>query len=152
MPDGKLDFGALLPHVHVFGGVRRFLEIGNALVQRGHRYVLYHPDGSPPGWLPFHGEVRPLAALAQSQHMVLLTASPDLLQPFAAAQARLKLFYCVHKNLPGREIACSPDWTLLANSGALRARLWRRYHVRAEDAIGGGGVELFRPRPHQNPP
>ncbi len=145
MSDGPLDFGALLPHVHVFGGVRRFLEIGNALVRRGHRYVLYHPEGTPPQWLPFRGEVRPLAAL--SSHQVLITASPDLLQPFAAAPAQLKLFYCVHKNLPGRDIARCRDWTLLANSAALQRRLRRRYGVHAADAIGGVDLELFHPRP-----
>jgi glycosyltransferase involved in cell wall biosynthesis len=142
---GRLDFGALLPHVHVFGGVRRFLEIGNVMVRRGHRYVLYHPDGTPPQWLQFHGEVRPLAAL--SAHQVLLTASTELLQPFAATPAQLKLFYCVHKNLPGRGVVRSRDWTLLANSEALRRRLRRRYGVRVEDAIGGVDIARFRPRP-----
>ena len=47
----KLDIGVLLPGVGVFGGVRRFIEIGNELVRRGHRYTLYHPTGEPPAKL-----------------------------------------------------------------------------------------------------
>jgi hypothetical protein len=57
----SVDFGALLPGVGVFGGVRRFLALGNALVQRRHRFVLYHPDGTAPDWLPFRGETKVLA-------------------------------------------------------------------------------------------
>lgn len=145
MADEGLDFAALLPNVNVFGGVRRFLEIGNELVRRGHRYVLYHPDGARPDWLPFDGEVRSLAALRNASHAVLLTADPGLVAEFDSAPARVKLFYCVHKNLPGRAIARHPGWTLLANSSGLRQRLWRRYRVRAEDAIGGVDVRLFKP-------
>lgn len=155
MSEPGLDFAALLPHVQVFGGVRRFLELGNVLVQRGHRFVLYHPDGARPDWFPFAGDVRPLAELEGRQHMVLLTASPSLIEPFARSAARLKLFYCVHKNLPGHEIARNPSWTLLANSSALQRRLWRRYRARAEDAIGGVNLDTFRPaaipRTHEPP-
>src|SRR5262249_58431992 len=51
-----------LPHVGVFGGVRRFLELGNAWVDAGHEVDLYHPGGAAPGWLPFRGSTRPLDA------------------------------------------------------------------------------------------
>jgi glycosyltransferase involved in cell wall biosynthesis len=141
-----LDFGVLLPHVGVFGGVRRFLELGNVLVRRGHRYVLYHPTGSPPTWMPFHGEVRPLAALREHTHGALVASHVDLADALESARANVKLFYCVHKNLPGRAIARHTGWTLLANSSALRERLWRRYRVRAEHALGGVNLHLFRPR------
>jgi len=145
MPEPRLDFAAALPHVGVFGGVRRFLEIGNQLIARGHSFTLYHPDGSAPQWLPFHGRVCALADLGAARHDVLMTADPSLRQPFEAARANVKLFYCVHKNLPERDIATHPNWTLLANSSALRERLWRRYRVRAEDAIGGVNLEMFHP-------
>ena len=79
---GPLDFGALLPGVGVFGGVRRFLALGNALVARGHRFVLYHPEGTAPGWLRFAGETRPLAALADAEHPVLLCGEPALVPDF----------------------------------------------------------------------
>ena len=46
-----------LPHVGVFGGVRRFLELGNAWTRLGHEVTLYHPDGTAPAWLPFDGRV-----------------------------------------------------------------------------------------------
>ncbi len=148
----RLDFGALLPGVGVFGGVRRFVELGNALVQRGHGFVLYHPAGTAPDWLPFRGETRPLAALPQHEHQVLLCGEPSLLAPFEAARARLKLFYAVLEKLPDeRRIVRHEGWTILANSSGIRSRLWRRHRVRAEDAIGGIDLRLFHPAREERP-
>jgi glycosyltransferase involved in cell wall biosynthesis len=143
---GGLDFGALLPGVGVFGGVRRFLEIGNALRRRGHSFTLYTPAGTAPEWLPFSGRTRPLAELGGTHHDVLLCGEPSLLGDFERAGARLKLFYCVLEKLPDeRRIVRHPGWVVLANSGGIRDRLRRRHGVRAEDAIGGVDCELFRP-------
>ncbi|UCE02768.1 MAG: glycosyltransferase family 4 protein [Candidatus Latescibacterota bacterium] len=148
-----LDFGVLLPHVGVFGGVRRFLELGNTLLRRGHRYVLYHPEGTRPTWMPFAGEVRRLGTLREHSHRVLVASHVDLAGELENACAELKLFYCVHKDLPARDIVRHRGWILLANSGALQQRLWRRHRVRAEDAIGGVDLRLFRPRaPAPEPP
>jgi glycosyltransferase involved in cell wall biosynthesis len=142
----RLEISALLPGVGVFGGVRRFLELGNALVRRGHRYVLYHPAGTRPGWLDFRGEVRPLADLPRTTHEVLLCGEPSLLPDFERATAQLKLFYCVLEKLPNeRRIVQHPGWTILANSSGVRDRLWRRHRVRAEDAIGGINLQMFHP-------
>ena len=49
-----------LPHVGVFGGVRRFIELGNAWSAMGHGVTLFHPEGTQPDWLPFAGTVRRL--------------------------------------------------------------------------------------------
>ena len=142
----RLEISALLPGVGVFGGVRRFLEIGNALVRRGHRYVLYHPAGTRPEWLEFAGEVRPLAELQRASHQVLLCGEPSLVPEFEQASARLKLFYCVLEKLPDeRRIVRHAGWTILANSSGIRERLWRRHRVRAVDAIGGINLQMFHP-------
>ncbi len=145
-PAARYDIGALLPGVGVFGGVRRFLALGNELVSRGHRFTLYHPAGEPPTWMPFTGLTRPLAGLDAGRHDVLLCGEPTLLPLFEAASARLKLFYCVLEKLPGeRHIVRHPGWVVVANSTGIRDRLWRRYRVRAEPAIGGVDLALFHP-------
>lgn len=145
-PGVRWDIGALLPGVGVFGGVRRYLTLGNELVRRGHRFVLYHPAGDAPGWMPFAGETRPLTALAASRHDVLVCGEPSILPHFEAARAGLKLFYCVLEKLPHeRAIVRHPGWHVLANSTGLRERLWRRHRVRALPVIGGIDLEQFRP-------
>ena len=143
-----LDFAALLPGVGVFGGVRRFVEIGNELVRRGHSYTLYHPDGEAPDWLPFLGEARPTSLLTKSRHQILICNDPPSLGVFDKAQADLKCFYFALENIRGeRAIARHPGWTILANSTGMHDRLTRKYRVPAEKVIGGVNTDVFRPQP-----
>jgi glycosyltransferase involved in cell wall biosynthesis len=145
---GKLDFAALLPGVGVFGGVRRFVEIGNELVRRGHSYAIYHPQGNAPDWLRFDGEARPTAALAKARHQILMCNDPPLLGRFEDARADLKLFYFALENIPReREIARHKGWTILANSTGTHDRLRRRYRVPVEKVIGGINLDVFKPQP-----
>jgi glycosyltransferase involved in cell wall biosynthesis len=145
----KLDFAAMLPGVGVFGGIRRFIEIGNELVRRGHTYTLYHPKGDAPKWLPFDGEVRPSADLSKAHHQILLCNDPPSLDLFAKAQADLKCFYFVGEKMPNEgSISRSPDWTILANSTGVRDRLRRKYGVLAETVIGGINLDVFNPQEH----
>jgi len=144
----SVDFGAVLPGVGVFGGVRRFIEIGNELVRRGHRYVLYTPNGERPTWLPFAGEVQDLEALRTAHHDVLLNNDTWTLELFAAADAGLKLFYCVVEKLQDeRRVLTDPRWTILANSSGIQERIRRRYGIQAERVVGGLDDRVFRPAP-----
>src|SRR5262245_54786834 len=61
---GPMRIALFLPHVGVFGGVRRFVELGNAWSAMGHEVRLFHPEGRPPDWLPFAGVTHPLAEAA----------------------------------------------------------------------------------------
>ncbi len=142
-----IDYGVLVPSVGVFGGVRRFIEIGNELVRRGHRYTLYSPTGESPAWLDFDGEAKPLTALPDARHQVLICNDPYVIADFENADADLKLFYFALENIKNeRRIARHPEWTILANSSGLCDYIWRRHHVRAEKAVGGINLETFKPR------
>jgi glycosyltransferase involved in cell wall biosynthesis len=146
--DTGLDIAALLPGVGVFGGVRRFVEIGNELTGRGHRFTIYHPDGGPPDWIPFSGTVRPLSEAARSRHQVTICNDPPLLGQLERMRSDLKLFYFVLENIRGeRSIARHPGWVPLANSTGMAERLWRRYRVRADKVVGGINLDMFRPVP-----
>jgi glycosyltransferase involved in cell wall biosynthesis len=144
----SLDIGALVPSIGVFGGVRRFIEIGNELVRRGHRYVLYHPTGEQPDWLPFKGETKPLSALDDSRHQVLICNDPPLLDRFEKARADVKLFYFALENIKNeRSIAGHSGWHILANSTGLCRRLRRKYRITVHPVIGGINLDTFKPRP-----
>jgi len=146
-PGDKLDFAALLPSVGVFGGVRRFIEIGNELVRRGHTYTLYHPKGDAPGWLPFDGDVRPTSDLIDARHQILMCNDPPSLDLFEKARADLKCFYFALEKVAGEgKIAKHPGWVILANSTGMHDRLRRKYGVPVEKVIGGINLDVFNPR------
>ena len=55
-----MKIAAIVPHLLPFGGIRRFIEVGNVMTARGHDYTLYAkeaPVGAKiAGWMDYHGE------------------------------------------------------------------------------------------------
>ena len=135
-----------LPHVGVFGGVRRYLELGNEWSALGHAVELFHPGGEPPAWLPFAGHTRPLAEAAQATSDLAIAGDSVTYARFRNHVARHHLYYCVLEGDPGLAAALGdPAVTLMANSGPLRTSLTRRTRRRVLDGIGGIRPERFRP-------
>lgn len=148
-----LDVAVLLPGIGVFGGIRRFIEIGNEFVRRGHRYTLYHPGGEPPDWLEFAGDVRKSEELRGAGHDVLMCNDPPLIPEFERARAALKIFYFALEGIADEaRIARRRDWVIVANSTGLAKRLERRHGVAAERAIGGISLDTFHPPATSRPP
>jgi glycosyltransferase involved in cell wall biosynthesis len=137
-----------LPHVGVFGGVRRFLELGNAWAATGHAVTLFHPGGERPGWLAFAGEVAPMATAAAGESELALCADPHSYPAFASHRAHAHLYYCVIEGDPGLDQALADSHVrLAANSGALRRTLTWRTRRPVLDGIGGINMRQFHPDP-----
>lgn len=143
-----MRISTFLPHLEVFGGVRRLLELGNAWVAMGHRVTLYHPAGGPPAWLAYAGEVAPLAAARGTESDLAVCADPHTFEAFAAHRAPTRLYYCVLEGDPGVDRALAASGVrLAANSGPLRRRLERRAPGPVLDGIGGISLRQFHPDP-----
>lgn len=137
-----MRIAALLPHLGVYGGVRRFLELGNRLVRRGHRFTIYVADGSKSAWLPFEGEVRPLEDAAATVHDALLCGDPSVLPVLAEAPARLRVLLVLGPRYVKKYRAlCRPDWLVVGVASD-----WNRYFpdVSGITLPGGVNVETFR--------
>ena len=52
-----MRLGVLLPHTKLYGGVKRFLELGNIFVEKGHEFYVFTPDGTPPDWFSYKGRM-----------------------------------------------------------------------------------------------
>src|SRR5215470_14418867 len=100
-----MRISTFLPHVDVFGGVRRFLELGNAWTDAGHEVTLFHPTGEAPAWLRYRGHVAPLAAAASASADVALCADPHTFAAFRGHRAGRHVYYCVVEKDPGVETA-----------------------------------------------
>src|SRR5262245_21668144 len=133
-----MRIGLFLPHVGVFGGVRRYLELGNEWVGMGHEVTLHHPQGTPPAWLPFAGHTATLAASAATESDLAICGDPQTYAAFRAHRARQHVYYCVLEGDPGLPAAIAQrDVMLMANSGPLRRGLERRARRAVLDGAGG---------------
>ncbi len=144
-----MRIATFLPHVGVFGGVRRFLELGNEWTRLGHDVTLYTPAGLPPTWLAYGGGIAPLGA-ATSSCDVAFCADPHTYDAFRAMPAARHVYYCVIEGDEGlARAAADPGVTLAANSGDLRAALAKRFRQVVLDGVGGIRTDFFRPGPAQ---
>ena len=135
-----------LPHVGVFGGVRRFIELGNAWAALGHRVTLYHPSGAAPAWLPYAGRTAPLDAAADEHADLALCADPHTYAAFRAHGAEVHVYYLVIEGDRGLDRAIADRGVLLAaNSGPLRRSLARRARRPVIDGAGGINLAQFHP-------
>jgi glycosyltransferase involved in cell wall biosynthesis len=142
-----MRIATFLPHVGVFGGVRRFIELGNAWIALGHEVTLFHPGGETPDWLPYAGRAARLEDAAAWRSDLAFCADPHTLPAFLAHPAATRVYYCVIERDPGVRPAVAAGARLAANSGALRRALERATGRPVLDGAGGIDPARFRPDP-----
>ena len=143
-----LRIAVALPHLGVYGGVRRFLELGRVWTRRGHTVALLTPpsrSGAEPAepWLPFGGERGGLERLTAEKWDVLLSPDPELFLR-AEAGGALRVFYAVLEKSPCAAEGWRSADLVLANSATMTRHLSRR-GIRAADGVGGVNLEFFHP-------
>jgi glycosyltransferase involved in cell wall biosynthesis len=139
-----LRIAVALPHLGVYGGIRRFLELGNVWAERGHEVSLLLPDGARPRepWIPFRGRVGRMAEAAAGTD-VFLSPDPGLFLALESPGA-LRVFYSVLEGAPHERAAVRHAHLVLANSAGLM-RYWRKRGVAAVAAAGGVNLGAFHP-------
>jgi len=139
----QLRLAVLLPHLGVYGGIRRFFELGRVWSTRGHDVALAVPPeakGAEP-WLPVPGRILDFEALRRERWHAVITPDPKLFQEYRAEDS-LRVFYAVLEKAPGAEGAWRDADLVLANSTGMVRHLAKR-GVRAVAAVGGVNGDLF---------
>jgi len=149
-----MRIGMIEPHLRCFGGIRRVLEFGNRLVDRGHSVTYFLPDEvAPKGctWMECKGEVAPMSAAPTAELDVVLFNHElqwHLLDKFT--RAKRKVFYALHHGMaydkPGSWYSMRADVDLvLANSNWTADQIAAQTGERPVVQVGGANREHFRP-------
>jgi len=140
-----LKIAAILPHLDIFGGVRRYIEIGNIFVKRGHSFKIYHPSGSPPTWLEFLGETRPIEQVISDENEVAISSDYSVLGYLERANAQKKIFYCILEHKNNRKVCRNKKFLIMGNSTGICEKVRQKFKRDCIEAIGGVNPELFHP-------
>jgi glycosyltransferase involved in cell wall biosynthesis len=148
----RLRLAVALPHLGVFGGIRRFLELGRVWTERGHDVTIATPGASrrEETWLPFPGRRSTIDDLARERWDAVLSPDPALFRDLHPEGA-LRVFYAVLEKAPGAEEAWRSADLVLANSAGMARHLERR-GVHAVPAVGGVNLGVFHPPDHDPRP
>lgn len=140
----------------IFGSVREAVEIGNALMRRGHSFTFYSDQGKDLGWLPNTLTWKVTEDAATDELDVLFWSdTPDdrYYAAFQASPAKVKSF-CVMGFDPaqadevfggGRFGSIIQDNFIIAD-GAWQLPYLRKYTDNLGPAVGGVNLKQFGPR------
>lgn len=133
----NLVFGVILPHTKLFGGVRRFFELGEILHRRSHQMIIFTPDGIKPDWFLYSGEIEKLDNLSQYTFDALFITETDFLDHLIRARTRLRVFYHVGPRANLDKVLKQKDIIVFSNSSNMYELDKRKYGIETIKAFGG---------------
>jgi glycosyltransferase involved in cell wall biosynthesis len=161
------------PHLKLFGGIRRIIELSNRLCALGHDVTIYHSDGSPCEWMNCVAKTKTATGVLRDRHDVLVYNDPNPRDYFLVtlARARLKVhytlgLYAMHllnssdphiflprngKTLVLKAMLLAPHLQL-SNATWMREWLMENMNVNSVLLIGGVNHEMFLPVPVRKNP
>ena len=129
--------GVILPNCRLFGGVKRFFELGEIFIRKGHQMYIFTPDGIGPDWFQFSGTVDKLDNLFHYHLTLLFITEPVFLINLVNAQAALKVFYHVGPRASLSGVLKHKDIYIFSNSTNMYVYDKKKYGIETIKAIGG---------------
>ncbi len=145
-----MRIGTILPHTKLFGGVKRFLELGNIFEKEGHSTIIFTPEGLPPTWFNYRGKVKSFESLSTDTLDALFFTEPEYLQLVLNANAKRKIFYYIHPREKLKQILKYHTVELFANSSNLVELAEKKYGIKVFSAFGGINLDAYNPKPNIN--
>lgn len=145
----RRHIAVIIPHLGLYGGNLRYIELGNALVDRGIDFTIATPDATRPDYLAFRGRTATIDELRADPPEILLASEQRIFPEFLAFPAKRRVFYAIiQKTARDREIADVArrgGIELLANSTGIQEWLQRKFGATSTRVRGGINLTLFRP-------
>jgi glycosyltransferase involved in cell wall biosynthesis len=136
--------GVLLPHTKLYGGVKRFLELGNIFTEMEHEFILFTPTGERPTWFNYIGKTDRFENINQYSFDALWTTTVRFMPMILEANSRHKIFYHVRKSEKVKHLMKNPDVEIFACSSNVMVYDLKKYGKNAFPAIGGVTVSNYK--------
>jgi len=160
----KISF--IEPHLKLYGGIRRIIELSNRLIKRGHDVTIFHSDGTSCEWMKCTATIKNYGEVLKEKHDVIIYNDPNPIDYSLAkeAKAKLKVFYVLElydKELLKRinfKIVLPRNKRMLILRKSLRSsylklsnatweKVWLKKNMDIDSTLllGGVNTEMFRP-------
>jgi hypothetical protein len=140
-----MKINVILPHTLLYGGVKRFLELGNIFIAKGHTFNVYTEEGLRPNWFNFKGSIGKFEDIQDAD--VIFYTDPTYTALVKQAKAKRKIFYFVkgHEDLSEMK---KHNIEIFANSTNMYKEAKKRFGIDAFKAYGGINLDLYdSPKP-----
>lgn len=130
--------GAILPHLLQYGGVQRFLEIGNIMVNRRIDYTIFSRKGQHCNWFDYHG---PIQNWSKIEADCILVGDPPSFRILRNLRARIYIYVIAGGRFIPIYQTVYGKYPFILNN-----RIFRRYFPKASLAEGGVNIHRFVPK------
>lgn len=137
-----MKLGAVLPCALLYGGVKRFMELGNIFIGFGHEFTVYTPEGLRPDWFSFKGEVKQFEALLTDELDALFFTEFGYINEVQSSLAKRKIFYHVSNDKQVKIAAKTKNVETIACSTNIY-EYDKKYGMNSFKAIGGVNLSNF---------
>nr|WP_321406981.1 glycosyltransferase family 4 protein [uncultured Carboxylicivirga sp.] len=141
-----MHLGVILPHTKLYGGVKRFLELGNIFLKMGHQFTVFTPDGKGPDWYDFKGTMASIGDLSSYTLDALFLTDSNRIDYLVNSNAKRKIFYHVKENEPMKDILKHKDIEIFACSSNIYEYDKKKFHIQPFKAIGGIDTTVYKPK------
>jgi glycosyltransferase involved in cell wall biosynthesis len=141
-----INLGVLLPHTRLYGGVKRFIELGRHFQDMGHQFTVYSPQGDSPDWIRTAIRMASFAALENDHNDMLFFTDRKQKDMMLKSHAKYKVFYHVSRRHKARKIVKDGRFHVFACSTNIYRydKFW--FGVKPFLAAGGIDSTLLYPR------
>jgi glycosyltransferase involved in cell wall biosynthesis len=152
------------PHLKLYGGIRRILELANRLRRMGEDVAVYHPKGTPCEWMKCEAKVCALSKLKTERFDAVIFNNPPDYKHVRRAKAALKVFYIlglydkdklkkfnpkIFWPIKGRMLALKRalqmPFLMISNATWMQQYLKQHLGIESELLIGGINRDVFYP-------
>lgn len=138
----------ICPSTEIWGGVRRYFEMGNSLVKLGHDYTFYYQHKLRPPWINYLGKLRPISEIKKQHHDVLFTGARECMKELEKVEADTKVVLVVASNYTQNYLDCwngpGKDYLWIGVS-----RIWQKQFlptvIEGYTCPGGVNTDFFYP-------
>ncbi|PZX16672.1 glycosyl transferase family 1 [Breznakibacter xylanolyticus] len=134
----------ILPHSKLYGGVKRFFELGNIFIDHGHQFIVFNEKGDRPNWFDFKGDICSFSEIDKYSFDAFFFTEPRYLNLVLQAKARRKIFYFVRGNENLRIFRKFKEIEVFANSTNMYDLAKRKFGIEAFKAFGGINTKLYQ--------
>ncbi len=139
----KIKIGVLLPHLKIYGGVKRYLEIGNNCSEMGHEFIIYAKDSRFTNWFLFKGQIKEQDSLFRENIDVLFFSQIDDLPLVLKAESKRKIFYLINPKEKVRRLLKHKEIEIFANSSGIKEAMLKTFRINCFPAYGGINLSVF---------
>jgi len=132
-----VKIGAILPHLQCFGGVRRFLELGNVFVDRGIDYTIFARKSHTCDWFDFKGKVMDCSKIKADY--VIVSYPPDF-SVLGRVEGKVFVYVIVGGKYIEPYNRIYGTYPFIINN-----RVFKKWYPKAHLVEGGVNTEFFKP-------